>query len=66
MVASVKNKLAAPVLHPDSESHRRMIAEVLNRVLDGASNAIGSVTLDANASRIRTLFSKVLWVVGIT
>ena len=50
MAVSVKTKLAAPVVHPDGAAHRRLIAEVLNRVLDGATNAVGSVTLDANTT----------------
>jgi len=50
MSVSTKTKLAAPVVHPDSGAHRRLIAEVLNRVLDGATNAIGSVTLAENVT----------------
>lgn len=38
--------LSVPVQHHNSEEHRRLLANAVNDILEGSSNATGSFTLD--------------------
>lgn len=51
MVADTSQlKQTVPVVHNDEVEHRRQISNVVNRILDGATNAVGSVTLTENST----------------
>lgn len=40
----------APLIWSDPDSHRRQIAEITNQLVDGKSNATGSVTLNTGTT----------------